>query len=51
MELLSNCCGAWVSDDYDICSECGEHCGAVDENENEYEFFINKWQKSNEKNN
>ena len=44
MELISNCCGAQIYDDMDICKDCGEHCGAVDENDNEYEFVINKWE-------
>lgn len=25
----SNCCGADMYDDYDICPDCKEHCGAV----------------------
>jgi len=24
---LSNCCGAWIFEDTDICSSCKEHCG------------------------
>jgi len=27
----SNCCGAPVYDDSDICSDCGEHCGLITE--------------------
>jgi len=25
----SNCCGATMYDDIDICPECGEHCEGV----------------------
>lgn len=28
-ERLSNCCGAPVAYDSDICSDCGEHCALV----------------------
>lgn len=48
MELISNCCSAAVSDDTDWCSDCEEHCGAIDINsadEDEYEFLANKWTK------
>ena len=34
--LYSDCCGAIVYDDYDICSECLEHCDVwedIDEEE------------------
>ena len=41
--LLSNCCGAEVGGDSDICTECKEHCGAVDANDRDYSFEINKW--------
>jgi|TARA_B100001094_G_C18167182_1_gene792850 hypothetical protein len=27
LEEVSSCCGAEVYDDYDICSECNDHCG------------------------
>jgi hypothetical protein len=30
---LSECCGAIVYDDTDICSECLEHCDSYDEEE------------------
>ena len=44
MELISNCCGAELWMDLDICSACKEHCGAVDENDSEdYEFSVNQW--------
>lgn len=26
-ETLSNCCGAPIEDDTDICTDCHEHCG------------------------
>jgi len=26
---VSDCCGAEIYDDTDICSECKEHCGEV----------------------
>ena len=29
--LYSDCCGAIVNDDYDICSECLEHCDIYDD--------------------
>lgn len=32
---LSNCCGAEFDDDYGICPECLEHCGADEESEDE----------------
>ena len=32
--LLSECCGAIVYDDYDICSECLEHCEVWEDEEN-----------------
>ena len=44
--LTSNCCGAKIYDDTDICQDCKEHCGAVDEDEVEYEFVVNKWEKT-----
>ena len=31
--LYSECCGAIVYDDYDICSECLEHCDVWDDEE------------------
>lgn len=43
--LLSSCCVAGIYDDTDICKECKEHCGAIDEVENKYEFVINKWER------
>jgi hypothetical protein len=27
IEEVSDCCGADVYDDYDICSNCNDHCG------------------------
>ena len=35
--LYSDCCGAIVYDDYDICSECLEHCDVWDDEEEEDE--------------
>ena len=32
--LYSDCCGAIVYDDYDICSECLEHCEVWEDEEN-----------------
>ena len=29
--LVSECCGAIVYDDYDICSECLDHCDTYEE--------------------
>ena len=31
--LVSECCGAIVYDDYDLCSECLEHCDVWDDEE------------------
>ena len=31
--LVSNCCGAGVWQDSDICNECKEHCKPVSEEE------------------
>ena len=28
--LISDCCGAPIYSDSDICSDCGEHCEAID---------------------
>lgn len=28
---ISNCCGAGVYENTDICMECGEHCEVIDE--------------------
>ncbi len=36
--LRSECCGAIVYDDYDLCSECLEHCGVWDDEEDEIEY-------------
>lgn len=35
--LISNCCGASAKggEDYEICSECFEHCEYIDEDEEE----------------
>lgn len=30
----SNCCDAMVYDETDICSECGEHCEIIEDNNN-----------------
>jgi hypothetical protein len=43
MNLLTNCCGAEINEDNDLCATCGEHCGAVDENELGYTFEVNRW--------
>lgn len=36
--LISDCCGAPSrgGEDYGICSECGEHCEYVDEEQDTY---------------
>ena len=31
--MYSECCGAIVYDDYDLCSECLEHCDVWEEEE------------------
>jgi len=42
--LVSNCCGAGVWQDNDICNECYEHCKPVSEEEYyEGEEFWVKW--------
>lgn len=30
---LSNCCGADIIENSDVCSECGEHCEVVEDSE------------------
>jgi hypothetical protein len=30
MEIVSNCCGARIMEESDICTKCLEHCGPVD---------------------
>ena len=30
---VSNCCGASIIENTDLCSDCKEHCEIVDENE------------------
>lgn len=32
-EVVSNCCGALIYEDTDICSECLEHCDKFREDE------------------
>ena len=34
-EELSDCCGATIYDDTDVCSECKEHCGVQEWDDNE----------------
>jgi hypothetical protein len=34
-DMVSNCCGARVHDDTDICSECKEHCKPLEDYEYE----------------
>jgi hypothetical protein len=34
--FISNCCSAPVYEDTDICSECGEHCERIVEDELSY---------------
>lgn len=46
-ELISNCCGAVIYADYDICATCGEHCAAVDADGKEY-ILSNKWEPATE---
>ena len=33
--LISECCGAKVIEDYDLCSKCMEHCDSYDDDEEE----------------
>ena len=33
--MVSNCCGASVYDDTDICSDCKEHCEQIEDYEYE----------------
>lgn len=34
-DMLSNCCGAKMHDDCDICPECKEHCEPIEDYEYE----------------
>ena len=34
-DMLSNCCGAKMWDDSDICPECKEHCESIEDYEYE----------------
>jgi hypothetical protein len=34
-DMLSNCCGAKMWDDCDICPECKEHCEVIEDYEYE----------------
>ena len=34
-DMLSNCCGAKMYDDCDICPECKEHCESIEDYEYE----------------
>lgn len=34
-DMVSNCCGAIIYDDTDICSECKEHCDIIEDYEYE----------------
>ena len=36
-DMLSNCCGAKMYDDCDICPECKEHCEPIED----YEYAQN----------
>jgi hypothetical protein len=42
-DLHSNCCDAAVYENFDLCTECGEHCAAVEEDGHEFHFSINRW--------
>ena len=37
--LYSECCGEIVYDDYDICSECLEHCDTWEDDDEELEHL------------
>ena len=37
--LYSECCGEMVYDDYDICSECLEHCDTWEDDDEELEHL------------
>jgi hypothetical protein len=47
--LVSNCCGAVVYENYDICPDCKEHCGAVESEGREFEFVGNEWKPVSDK--
>tara|TARA_R100000084_G_scaffold38499_1_gene15442 strand:- start:139 stop:357 length:219 start_codon:yes stop_codon:yes gene_type:complete len=34
-DMISNCCGAKMYDDCDICPECKEHCDTIEDYEYE----------------
>ena len=40
-EEVSNCCGAELLEETDICSECNEHCGIISLAEWKYEEYEN----------
>lgn len=37
--MYSECCGEMVYDDYDICSECLDHCDVYEDDEDEDEMM------------
>lgn len=37
---ISNCCGAPVYEETDICTECGEHCEVIEEDEDYMETWL-----------
>ena len=40
--ILSDCCGARIYEDTDICSACKEHCDPQEEEEIEKDFITNE---------
>ena len=34
-DMVSNCCGAVLYDDTDVCSDCKEHCSPIEDYEYE----------------
>ena len=37
--MYSECCGEIVYDDYDLCSECLEHCDVYEDDDDEDHFL------------
>lgn len=42
-KLVSDCCGAKISENMDICSKCMDHCYGIDAEGNKYFFGEDGW--------
>jgi len=38
IEMVSDCCGEPVHEDYDICSSCNDHCGSEPADLDDFDF-------------